>query len=1103
MLRRRAFVRRSRKGNLVTVVREHYLRDDIGSGLTLSSSSTSSSDVRVWLGDPLQDAVSDTQAYYLLPDSQVALDHVDLLEHKSVRHVILLQSVLDAVQTQDRDVYTRLRALVEAEPTRFFYVFSNEHHRETYVERIPGESETKRLSRALRTAALWYQQQVESPRRILILSNSADELQQAKQNGLFAQTVHEYASSRQAEVPNLLDVVGLPSDETEVVIDGALQAQLLSAQRSEADQLPAEHLTEEEVEAGFRDGSLVRGVYHSSDEDPFSGYVVVHSSLRTRSRRLLRAPRTVGDLSLGKVASNQEKMNESEAQYEQLLVRGARLLNRALDTDVVAVRVLPREQWLRPANALAAELDQRAEVSEDADADGAYCEPEPTGCVVAVLRRNWRPYTGCLLPPEDSPSEADTQQQFDDGSGSGQALKKHKKTIGKAASVSVSASVSASRTTGKETAPEAEDQEDRPRELLFVSRDRHIPRIRVRVHSPAKLLGRVLVVRVDRWDRSSPLPCGHYVRDLGPVGDRETETLAVLVQHGIRYEPFSKKVLACLPPKPPQPPHKSTASASSSAPPFQPSEVPVTAELLETRTDLRGLCVLSIDPPGCTDIDDALHARVLPSGRLEVGVHIADVTHYLKPDTAMDQEAAARGSSVYLCDRRIDMLPSLLGTDLCSLHGGVTRLAFSVIWELDADTAEVLAVRFAKSVIRSRHAYTYVAAQQVIDDASRTDEVATSLRVLQRAADLLKEARHRRGALTLASPEIRFRTDEETRDPIDVELSDHVETHSLVEEFMLLANVSVGQQILRVFPNCALLRRHPAPPLSRFDQLVQAAGRAGVSLNVSNSKELCASLDTATMRENEYFNTLLRIMTTRCMTQAVYFCSGSLSPDEYLHYGLAAPVYTHFTSPIRRYADVIVHRLLAASLNILPLPTGLSRESVVRRLSNGLNRCHRMAQHAGRSSVQLFTRVYFRNHPAECCHAHVLAVRRDGVQVLVPKYGIEGAVRLQHWTYDPELHTLVSPLGDRTLRLFEHVDVVVTVRDTPCGDEMLLSLASSSSFSSSDSKKVSSSSSASISKAASSGSQSILSKRTGAGGDDAESLADGPPLSKKARGKKA
>lgn len=323
------------------------------------------------------------------------------------------------------------------------------------------------------------------------------------------------------------------------------------------------------------------------------------------------------------------------------------------------------------------------------------------------------------------------------------------------------------------------------------------------------------------------------------------------------------------------------------------------------RVDLRDLTICSVDPPGCTDIDDALHCRLLPNGRIEAGVHIADVSHFIRPGNALDKEAALRATTVYLVDKRIDMVPELLSSNLCSLRGNEERFAFSCIWEIDED-ANIVDTRYHKSVIKSKKAMTYEEAQLIIDDASQKHDIATSLRLLNMLAKKLKKRRLENGALVLASPEIRFQIDSETHDPIEVEVKKLRDTNSMVEEFMLLANISVAEKIEKEFPECAMLRRHPEPPQANFDPLIKAGRNQGFEIETQSGRKLAESLDNAIKADNPYFNTMLRILATRCMMQAIYFISGTLQRSEYFHYGLAAPIYTHFTSPIRRYGMIFV-----------------------------------------------------------------------------------------------------------------------------------------------------------------------------------------------------
>ena len=290
----------------------------------------------------------------------------------------------------------------------------------------------------------------------------------------------------------------------------------------------------------------------------------------------------------------------------------------------------------------------------------------------------------------------------------------------------------------------------------------------------------------------------------------------------------------------------------------------------------------------------------LPNGNYQIGVHIADVTHYVKPGTAIDMEAANRSTSTYLVNKRLDMLPGLLTTDLCSLKGNVDRYAFSVLWEVNAD-ADIIDVEFSKTIIHSIGALTYQQAQSFIDQPEDPNDVqACAVKGLARLARKFRKKRIDAGALTLASPEVKFVLDSESLNPTDVTAYQLLEANAVVEEFMLLANVTVSKKILRHYPTLSVLRRHPAPNRTMFDGLISKANCKGLKIEIEDSKRLADSLDSAVLDSDPYVNKLLRILSTRCMSPAQYFCSGEFPPTEWHHYGLAAPVYTHFTSPIRR-----------------------------------------------------------------------------------------------------------------------------------------------------------------------------------------------------------
>jgi exosome complex exonuclease DIS3/RRP44 len=268
------------------------------------------------------------------------------------------------------------------------------------------------------------------------------------------------------------------------------------------------------------------------------------------------------------------------------------------------------------------------------------------------------------------------------------------------------------------------------------------------------------------------------------------------------------------------------------------------------------------------------------------------------------------------------------------------------------------------------------------------------------------------------------------------------EANAVVEEFMLLANVTVAKKILRHYPTLSILRRHPSPNRAMFDGLISKAKSRGFIIDIEDSKRLADSLDAAVDPDDPYINKLLRILSTRCMSPAQYFCSGEFRPQEWHHYGLAAPVYTHFTSPIRRYADVCVHRLLAAAIGVAPLPPHLSSKTYLHDLAANMNRRHRAAQLAGRASVQLHTLIFFSDAGKQEEDAYVMDVdttegKVPSFAVMVPRYGIEVKVKLPLEADDPCIQRLPSehkvtvqkPNYSRSIKVFDKVRVQIAVAE--------------------------------------------------------------------------
>ncbi|KAL8701037.1 MAG: hypothetical protein Q9224_000689 [Gallowayella concinna] len=634
---------------------------------------------------------------------------------------------------------------------------------------------------------------------------------------------------------------------------------------------------------------------------------------------------------------------------KSLLILGRENSNRAVQDDVVVVEILPKAQWKAPSTKIVEE--ETLNKDENADVE----EGEGESVVTAQERRALHEEVKKTHDKQIEGRPQPTARVV------GIIKRNWRQYVGHVDSSSSSKI----------------QQSKRQQTVFLVPMDKRVPKIRLRTRQVGEIIGKRVLVTIDSWDRDSRYPVGHFVRSLGGLETKEAETEALLLEYDVQYRPFPKGVLDCLP----QEGHEWKV-------PADPNDAGWAG-----RKDLRYLSICSIDPVGCQDIDDALHARPLPNGNFEVGVHIADVSHFVKPNNAMDTEASLRGTTVYLVDKRIDMLPMLLGTDLCSLKPYVERYAFSSIWEMTKD-AEVVSCNFTKSVIRSKEAFSYEQAQLRIDDKALTDELTQGMRTLLMLSKKLKQTRMKAGALNLASPEVRVQTESETSDPVDVKTKELLDTNSLVEEFMLLANISVAGKIYESFPQTAILRRHAAPPRTNFEALAnQLKVKRGMELRTDSSKALAESLDDCVDAKEPFFNTLVRIMATRCMMSAEYFGSGTQSYPEFRHYGLASEIYTHFTSPIRRYADLAAHRQLAAAIGYEQLDVSLHSKAKLEGVCKNINIRHRNAQMAGRASIEYYVGQALKGRVMEE-EGFVMKVFSNGFVVFVPRFGIEGLIRL-------------------------------------------------------------------------------------------------------------
>lgn len=510
----------------------------------------------------------------------------------------------------------------------------------------------------------------------------------------------------------------------------------------------------------------------------------------------------------------------------------------------------------------------------------------------------------------------------------------------------------------------------------------------------------LFMAKIKNW--SAPNFCtGKILSVVGNIGDFNVETEAILLENGLDVTPYDDESMKDIPS----------------------IDYKLSNDDFKEREDLRDNCIFTIDPATAVDLDDAVSCEKLNNGNYKVGVHIADVTHFLKTNTKINEKISKRATTIYLVNRVYHMLPKSL-CKLCSLSPGNDKLGFSIIWEMTPD-AQIISHKFSKTIINSSCQMSYEQAQKLIDyNKLKIDEFNDKLDIkngykindlsiivndLYKLSKVLRNKRFNDGALKIDQPKIHIVLDEITKLPVTYKLEERLDSNNLIEEFMLLANMTVAKHIYEKFPDTALLRHHNPPKEINITRTFNSLRNFGINLNTNSAGELQASIeklrpiedddDDKFKVENFLIQSRMMVIQTLCaqsMMRANYVCSGNMDNELLLHhYALNVPFYTHFTSPIRRYADCIVHRLLYSSLTGDPMPTDWSSE-LCTRLANNCNQMKNNAKNAQEKSTELyFTQLVGQNGPTETL-AVVMYVKEQSIDAILCHVGMTIKIELSN-----------------------------------------------------------------------------------------------------------
>ncbi len=519
--------------------------------------------------------------------------------------------------------------------------------------------------------------------------------------------------------------------------------------------------------------------------------------------------------------------------------------------------------------------------------------------------------------------------------------------------------------------------------------------------------GDKVLVQLKDWPSNSKNPFGKITEVLGKPGDHDTEIHSILLEYGLPYK-FKDEV----------------ENYAAKIP------LEITNKEISKRRDMRKELTFTIDPKDAKDFDDALSFKILKNGNYEIGIHIADVSHYVQENSILEDEAYLRATSVYLVDRVVPMLPEILSNNVCSLRPNEEKLTFSAVFEIDKKT-HIINEWFGRTVTYSDQRFTYEDAQQIIENNTENPEnnIQFAILKLNELAKILRKKRMQQGAISFDKTEVKFELDDKFN-PIGVYVKESKDAHKLIEEFMLLANRKVAEFIGKrkngtPTKNTFIYRVHDEPNIDKLTALQGVISKFGYKINTDSKKHTSDSLNKLLKEvHGKAEANMIETLTIRSMSKAIY-TTGNIG-----HYGLAFDYYTHFTSPIRRYPDVMAHRLLQHYLDGGKSPKIEAYEEKCKHSSER----EFMASKAERDSIKYMQVKYMQDHQDQEFKGIISGVTEWGIYVEIIKNKCEGMVRIRdiksdYYIFDEKQYALIGQVAKNIYQLGDEVTVQVKNTD--------------------------------------------------------------------------